>query len=273
MSAPGSTRWVAALPMYDLPELRPATDAWWAGLARHLDAAGIADVPEALTRPDDIAETWDDPRLLFGQGCGYPLTHAYRAHWQLVATPCYAAEGCQGAFYRSRLVVRADDPAAGLADLAGGVAAVNEAASHSGHIALRAAMQPHAGAGRPAFRDALLTGSHAASLAAVAEGRADVCAVDCVTYALLQQRAPRRLAGTRPLAWSPPAPGLPYIAGAAVDAAMLDAVRRALSAALADRVLAPAREALLIAGAEALTLPDYDRIHTLEADGAPAAFL
>jgi hypothetical protein len=42
---------IATLPMYDWPQLRSSTDAWWAGLARHLRAAGI-DAPDRLTRSD-----------------------------------------------------------------------------------------------------------------------------------------------------------------------------------------------------------------------------
>ena len=31
---------IASLPMYDWPEVRDATDAWWHGLARHIGVAG-----------------------------------------------------------------------------------------------------------------------------------------------------------------------------------------------------------------------------------------
>jgi hypothetical protein len=40
---------IASLPMYDWPEVREATDAWWAGLARHLRDAGF-EAPDRLTR-------------------------------------------------------------------------------------------------------------------------------------------------------------------------------------------------------------------------------
>jgi hypothetical protein len=33
---------IAALPMYDWPEIREATDAWWAGLARAFRREGPA---------------------------------------------------------------------------------------------------------------------------------------------------------------------------------------------------------------------------------------
>jgi ABC-type phosphate/phosphonate transport system substrate-binding protein len=264
---------VAALPMYDLPELRAETDAFWTGLARHLSRAGVDRLPAPLTRPGDLREVWHDPHLLFGQGCGFPYTQSYRDRWQLIATPCYAAAGCAGPTYRSRILVAADAPATSLAELVGGVAAVNSADSHSGHIALRAAMASVTPAGTPAFGEAVVTGGHLASARAVAEGRAQVCAVDCVTHALAERHAPARLAGTRTLAWTPSAPALPWIAGAAIDADTLARVRDGLFAALSDPEIADARAALLIDGAERLDDTAYDRIQALAEQGRPAAFL
>ena len=40
---------IAALPMYDFPELRRQTDAYWAGLRGHLAAAGLTDLLSAGT--------------------------------------------------------------------------------------------------------------------------------------------------------------------------------------------------------------------------------
>ena len=41
---------VASLPMYDLPELRAATDAWWRGLAQAFRREGIADLPASSVK-------------------------------------------------------------------------------------------------------------------------------------------------------------------------------------------------------------------------------
>ena len=61
---------VASLPMYDLPEVTAATDAWWAGLARAMRREGLSDVPDRLTRGPDVAELWRASDLLFSQTCG-----------------------------------------------------------------------------------------------------------------------------------------------------------------------------------------------------------
>ena len=109
---------IATLSMYDLPELRAATDAWWAGLAKAFRNEGIDPVPEALSR-GDIDDPW--ARTLFGQTCGYPLTHALEGRVRVIATPAYDCPGCDGSDYSSLVVVRKDDPAQTLADLRGRV--------------------------------------------------------------------------------------------------------------------------------------------------------
>ncbi len=87
---------LASLPMYDLPEVTAATDAWWSGVASALQRAGVDAVPEALTRDPDV-DVWNSRELLLSQTCGYTLTHALAGVIELVATPVYSAGGCSGA--------------------------------------------------------------------------------------------------------------------------------------------------------------------------------
>src|SRR5690606_6754530 len=101
---------LASLPMYDLPEVAAATAAWWQGLARAFRAEGLADVPGRLATAPALPGHWRDPALLFSQTCGFPLTHGLAGALRLVATPCYRAAGCDGARYRSFLVVAGDSP-------------------------------------------------------------------------------------------------------------------------------------------------------------------
>lgn len=253
--------------MYDLAELRAASEAWWRGLARAFRRHGLADVPDGLTRARPAGSIWRDPALLFAQTCGYPLTHGLEAHLRLVATPRYAAGGCVGAEYCSLIVVREDDPAMALAGLRGRTAAINSPESHSGWNVLRAVVAPLAERGR-FFGDVITTGSHALSLAAVAGGAADVAAIDAVNHALLARHRPRALAGTRILERSPRAPGLPYVTSTAATPDTIERLRAGLLEALTDPALAACREALLIEGAEVLPRAAYDRILELAAAGA-----
>jgi len=260
---PSAGRSTASLPMYDLPELRPAIEAWWRGLARAFRAAGLAEVPDALVWPDDFDAAWRAPGLLISQTCGYPLMTAYGGVLQVVATPAYDAPGCDGTSYRSAIIVRRDHPARDLAGLRGATGAFNARHSQSGYNCLRHLIAPLAG-GRPFFGRVVETGGHAASLAAVAEGRADVAAIDSVTYTLVARYRPAAVAKLQVLTYSEAAPGLPYVTSAAALPDQVERLRAGLAAALADPELAAAREVLLLRGAEVLPADAYQAILRME---------
>ena len=189
----------ASLSMYDLPELQWANDRLWAAIAERLEAVGLADVPTALERERPLDEIWTDPRLLLAQSCGYPVVTNLRGRVQLVATPHYRAEGCRGPFHSSAIVVRKADRAQALADLQGTRLALNDAASGSGMNLMRAAIAPLAG-GETFFSEVILTGSHLASLHAIAEGEADAGAIDAVTWAHVRDLRPELAGRLRVLA-------------------------------------------------------------------------
>ena len=254
----------ASLPMYDLPGLEAATDAWWAGLAAAFRAEGLAAVPPRLTRHADHTALWRAPDLLLSQTCGYPLTHALAGQVTLVATPVYDCAGCEAGMYRSEIVVRADDPAACLADLGGRRAAVNAADSQSGCHALRHAARALSGEGR-LFGAVVMTGGHRASLQAVAMGEADVCAIDGVTYALLGRTQPGLVGRLRVLAQTEAAPALPYITRRDIAPDDLRRLQTGLLRACGDPALSDVRAALLLAGVVVLPLSAYDRILDMEA--------
>ena len=256
---------LASLPMYDLPEVRQATDSWWAGLARALGRAGVADVPEQLTRGQELATVWQDGSLLFSQTCGYPLTHAMRDVLMPVATPVYVADGCDGADYCSVILVRDDEPATEIAELRGRRVAVNNPGSHSGYNALRRTFAPLAKGGQ-FFSEVVETGGHPGSIAAVVEGKADLAAVDSITYRLLASHRPESVRGLRVLARTDCAPGLPYVTRADAPTDLLAALRDGLRQALADPSLAEARETLLITDVEELPLAAYARIDAAETE-------
>jgi ABC-type phosphate/phosphonate transport system substrate-binding protein len=245
--------------MYDLPPIRPAAEAWWRGLAAACRAEGLGEVPDTLTWLGDPEEHWRDRRLFFSQTCGYPLMTGLGDSVTVIATPCYGAEGCSGPFYSSALVVRADDPARELSDLRGRRAAYNARESQSGYNVLRSLVAPLAGGGS-FFASTLETGGHGASLDAVAEQRADIAAIDCVTLALHRRHRPAVTGGLRVLAYGPETPGLPYITAGERSEDEVLRLREALYEALADPDLAEAREALLLTGASVLPEEAYEVI-------------
>ena len=243
---------IAALQMYDWPEVREATDRWWKAIA---DCLGV-DV--ALSRPAEFTAPWFQDDLLFAQTCGYPFTHALKGQVSYVATPHYAADGCDGPSYRSIVFAREDRP---LAAFRGSVAAVNTPDSMSGMLALKLVFAPLAEQGR-FFSRAVETGGHLASLAAVQAERADLCAIDCVCVEMARRYRPAVLEGLVEIARSPAVPGLPWIS----RAGEVDRLRAALRQVFSDPALAGVREALLLAGFSELPQGAYDRITDLEAE-------
>jgi ABC-type phosphate/phosphonate transport system substrate-binding protein len=260
---PASAALIAALPMYDLPALEPAHDALWRALARHLVEAGIADVPERLTRGVAPAALWREPRLLLAQSCGYPLVTALRGQVKVVATPRYRAPGCRGVLSQSAIVVRADHAAEALADLRGGRCVVNEPASNTGMNLLRAAIAPLADGGR-FFGAVRLSGSHRESLRMVAAGDSDVAAIDAVTLAHLQRLEPSLAAAVRVLEWTQPSQNLPLVTSRDTDEATVAALRAALTQAAVDPGLASARDTLLLAGFDVLHETAYESVLEIE---------
>lgn len=248
-----------SLPMYDLPELRWATDAWAAGLAGALRAEGFALRDDRPERQGAREAVWQAPDLVLTQTCGFPLRHGMAGILSAVAAPTYRAPGGTPGRYSSAILVREDDAARRFEDCRGYRVAANGPDSQSGANCLRALAAPLVRDG--AFFGAVRwSGAHRDSLALVAGGEADLCAVDCVTLALIAAVAPAEIAGLRRLCWSASAPTLPYAVPAGMPATARTRVRRALAAAIADPALAEAREALLLADLSPVGDDDYDAI-------------
>jgi ABC-type phosphate/phosphonate transport system substrate-binding protein len=241
---------LASLPMYDWPELREDTDRFWAALAGELGVSG------PLWRGDDYSAAWRNPALLFSQTCGYPFTHALRGKVKLVATPHYEAEGCDGPNYCSFLFAREAKP---LAAFRGQVAAINGPDSMSGMLALKLAFAPFVEKDG-FFASVIETGSHIASLQAVQQGRADVCAIDAVCVALAKRYRPSLLNGLQEIGRTPVVPGLPYVTVAGDVQKLRDTLHRVFE----DDELAETRDCLLLRGVSVLSEKDYDVIVTLE---------
>src|SRR5262245_60570482 len=133
----------ANLPWYDFPEIRAATDLLWSCLADNLRRRGVSRVPTTLDRNAPYRTQWMSGNLLFSQCCGYDaIFPPYSKHLRILATPVYAAAGCQGACYSSFVLVGDASPAEHIADLRGTRCAINEANSHSGMNVLRSMIAP-----------------------------------------------------------------------------------------------------------------------------------
>jgi hypothetical protein len=221
---------IVSLPMYDLPEVAAATEAWWQAIRAALRAAGLP-APVLRDQPErDLLAHWRRPDLLLSQTCGLPYRSVLHDHVELVGTPDFGLEGCQAGHYCSAIVVRAEDGRRGLHDFDGARLAYNEGISQSGWAAPLA----HAAAAGIRFRTGPRTGAHRLSMRAVARGEAD-------------------LAALRVLDRTAPTPGLPCITARGQDAP-------AIAAALAEageRMPAGARDVLGLRGVAAIPSASY----------------
>lgn len=229
---------IAALPMYDWPEIRSETDAAWRRLREGLRERGVA-APEALTRDLPLADLWRHPRLLLAQTCWGPMEAGLADAVQLVGQADYSAyEGGAGALYSSALLMRGGEGVAApddgsamlpLARLRGARLAFNDPVSMSGLLALSRDLAT-SGQTLALFAERVQTGAHRASIRAVAGDRADVCAVDCRSWALARRLEPAA-AKLRVVGWTARRPGLPFITGRTTDGTTLEALRAVLEGA------------------------------------------
>jgi ABC-type phosphate/phosphonate transport system substrate-binding protein len=254
---------IASLGMYDRPELESANNALWAAVASGLQDADVPGVPRRLDRNRSPADIWTDPDMLLAHCCGYPLVTVLRGQVQYVATPCYRAPGCEGSSHRSRIIVRREDPAVALSCFKGGRAAINERTSNTGMNLFRAAIAPHAG-GKVFFETVIESGSHIASARLVAYGKADVAAIDCVSFAHLEHYEPHLAEELRTLGWTEATPGLPLVTGLNTSRREITALRCALKELSSDPALAGARSVLLLEGFAVLRPDRYGRIKAVE---------
>lgn len=191
--------------MYDWPEVRGATDRLWAQVRDRVRAAGIA-APAALTRDDGPWAHWRSPALCLSQTCGFPYRTELHERVTLVGTPDFGLPGAAPGYYYSQLVVRRQAEGA-FTDFMTKVLALNGFDSQSGW----AAPMNHALRFGGTFTRFEETGAHVESARAVAEGRADIAAIDAVTWRLITAYRPDMARELRVLGHTEPTPGLPLI--------------------------------------------------------------
>lgn len=206
---------IAALPMYDWPERHDEVDAEWVVIRDRLRDDGI-DAPEALTRVhDDLLDFWRRPDLLFAQTCWGPMELGLAEHVQVVGQPSYdGIEGGQGELYSSAIVMRRGEGAPAAASIPvslfrGKRLAYNVPDSMSGIIGLTRDLAAQ-GETLSIFSERIETGGHRKSIRAIAEGRADVATIDCMSWHLakLYEPAAKEL---QVVGWTSLRKGLPFI--------------------------------------------------------------
>ncbi len=210
-----------------------------------------------------------DPALLFGHTCGYPLMTCWKDRLSPFCVPVFDVPGSEEKFYSSRFIVGANSGIASLADCRGKVAAINAPDSNSGMNVFRYAISNLKPA-RQFFSGVITTGGHLHSLEAVANQQADIAAIDCVSYQLIQDCRPELVGQVRSIGFSVKTCGLPFVVPNSdiIDTKMLiENLNRALASA-PDSV----REKLHLLSFEPVALDDYQAIVDLETHAVESGY-
>lgn len=262
----GSVGLIAALPMYDWPEVRAETDAQWEQLRDELRFRGI-DAPERLarTRKDlpsnpgalggpcgtliasdpanlpggelDPSSLWLHPELLLAQACWGPIERGLADHIQIVGQPGYdGIEGGEGPLYSSAIIMRGgganamppplDGSAAIPLDLLRGRRFSYNDVDSMSGILALASDLKGMGETLDIFSHREQSGSHRRSIKAVAEG-ADLAAIDCKTFALARRFEPAARHVTV-VGWTARRKGLPFITSRHTPIDIVTQLRQAL---------------------------------------------
>ena len=206
------------------PELTRAHNRYWQLIRSELAARGI-DSPKILAQEAEEFQVWTAPDLVLSQTCGMPYRLWLHDKVTLIGTPDFGLEGCPPGYYRSALVVRAEDMRERAENYAHAVFAFNQTFSQSGYAAPYNHLKPRG----IWFENQVQSHGHLMSARAVAEGRADIAALDAVSWRLMQCHE-GFAQGLRVLEWTAPTPALPYIAAAGANRqAIFDAIAAAIA--------------------------------------------
>ena len=137
----------------------------------------------------------------------------------------YGLQDTPAGYYHSLFVVRAEDAPRGLAPATLGRFAYNDALSHSGWGAPFAAVTSQG----LRFHTTLCTGAHVDSLYAVANGHADLAAIDAVSWRMFEAWEPRA-ADLRVIGRTRASPGQMFVTArdhdpAPIRAALIDSIK------------------------------------------------
>lgn len=193
---------IASLPMYWRAQTAPLWRAFWALVQEEAGTRGL-DLPE-LTAPEDLPPNWYDhwlsPDLALSMTCGLPFRAGLKGLVGYVGSIDFGFAHPAG-YYFSIIIggARVRQRPRRLA--------YNNPDSQSGWGAQHL---PAHGTPRLPFDEVLETGSHAESLAAVAEGRADMAFIDAASWRVISRLDPRART-VQVIGNTGHTPGLPFI--------------------------------------------------------------
>jgi len=241
--------------MYDVT---PQVRGHWHALLKL--AANRAAIPiECIDHaaPESLTDLWAREDLAAVFMCGYPLATRY-PRVRALAAPITAIAHGDRASYQSVWLVPASSAFDSLASTFGHRAGWTVDHSYSGFIAPRLALRAHATAAQQLYREWVGPLGHPrGALAALADARIDVTAIDAYWWYLLRRHDATLAAQFRAIGTTPAAPMPPLVCAAPFPE---ESARRLISALFAlgeEPDAKPHLDMLGIRGFAAVTREDY----------------
>ena len=151
-----------------------------------------------------------EPEFLIGHTCGYPFVKKWHTTHDLVCIPIFDIAGCRGRDYSSWIIARHDHQGEKLEDFKGSVATMNNPDSNSGMNVFRYEISKICG-GKNFFSDVVISHSHLTSIAHVLERKADIAAIDAVTWHFAKHQGELNLDEIKIIGQTVETPGLPLV--------------------------------------------------------------
>ena len=257
--------------MYDVtPEVRAH---WHAliGIAARNAAVTIECIDHAAPLP--LTDLWARDDLAAAFMCGYPLATRYPRVRPLAAPVTVLAQGDRPT-YRSVWLVRADSAFDTLASTFGHRIGWMAEHSHSGFNAPRHALLAHRTATRPTlYRESIGPLGHPrGALAALADGRVDVTAVDAYWWWLLNRHDAPTASTFRAIGETADAPMPPLVCAGTFPDSAAQRLTAALLALHEDSRAAPHLAALGVRRFATVTRPNYARLADLDRAARAAGY-
>ena len=192
--------------------------------------------------------------LMLGQICGIEFAHAAPGQYHYLGS--FSLPGFARGTYNSVLIshiggaldhIEAFDPVQH-------VIAINEAGSFSGAIAPAAHLLSR---GDAIFPHRYMTGGHLNSITAVAAGKADLAAIDRLSFNLAKATSLDGIEQVRVIDVTPARPGLPFICDAAVEDVEAEIMRQRLARAMTQPFWGEFERLLEVTGIDMINPADF----------------
>lgn len=252
----------AQLNWYLFDQTVPVFTSFWEYIRQYLAKYDIQAATELWDPAHTALSLSAQNSLLLGQMCSLTFSACQPGMPFYIGSYILKDEGLMPGYYRSVIIVSDKQKMRilGEAEPETLCAAISEPDSFSGRFALYQAV--HNSFQPCKFADTLYTGAHINTLQAVASGTADIGAIDCLTWRILQILLPEQVAQVHIAGTSPQMPGPPLVTMLPDDSIARAHLQAAIDAAFADADIAARMKTLGIAGYRSV---DRDRYTDFQA--------